>query len=142
MKESPTGHAETKPTGSVTCGSPLKPAIQVSRMTRTRNDSSASAPVSMRGAMHGAVGSASTVPGTTRGADPLARPLLFFPRRVGVALRYARRELHSLADAGAEFWLMLFNEWPVNAPDLPCLNDAETFAPRIEAVGSHRVMHC
>src|SRR5262249_37418900 len=49
--------------------------------------------------------------------------------------------LHSLADAGAELWLMLFNEWPVNAPDLPCLNDAKTFAPRIEAVGSHRVMH-
>src|SRR5262249_59331222 len=52
-----------------------------------------------------------------------------------------RRELHSLADAGAELWPMLFNEWPVNAPDLPCLNDAKTFAPRIEAVGSHRVMH-
>src|SRR5262249_35896007 len=120
MKESPTGHPETKPTGSVTCGSPLKPAIQVSRMTRTRNDSSRPEWVvgggrvggDARGGRQGEHGS-----GPADGADPLARLPLSFPRRVGVALRHGRRELHSLGDAGAELRPMLFNEWPVNAPD-------------------------
>src|SRR5262249_53310731 len=42
MNERPIGQPEIEATGRVTCGSPLKPARQVSRMTRTRNDSSAS----------------------------------------------------------------------------------------------------
>src|SRR5262249_56809640 len=79
--------------------------------------------------------------GLDQGANPLARALLFLPCRVSVALRYGRRELHSLADAGAELRPVPFDERPVDAPDLPRLNDAKTFAPGIEAVGSDDIMH-
>ena len=40
--------------------------MQVSRITRTRNDSSSLCGVSIFGAMHGAVGSATMVPGVIR----------------------------------------------------------------------------
>src|SRR5262249_45075918 len=75
------------------------------------------------------------------GANPFARALLFLPCHVSVALRYGRRELHSLADAGAELRPIPFDERPVDAPDLPRLNDAKTFAPGIEAVGSDGIMY-
>ena len=50
------------PAGRVTCGSPLIPAMQVSRITRTRNDSISGPGVSVSGAMQGAVGKARIVP--------------------------------------------------------------------------------
>src|SRR5688500_2756124 len=37
MNESPTGEPATIPTGNVTCGRPLWPDMQVSRMARRRN---------------------------------------------------------------------------------------------------------
>src|SRR5215813_6950379 len=63
MKDSPTGQPASDPMGRVSWGSPLRPAMQVRRMTRTRNDSSASDGVFNSGATQGAVGSARMVPG-------------------------------------------------------------------------------
>ena len=60
--------------------------MQVSRITRTRKDSSASCGVSIFGAMQGAVGSATIVPGLIMRADVLAGRRVHRARRLGLRL--------------------------------------------------------
>src|SRR3989442_11777525 len=73
INDSPAGQPATVPTGRFICGSPPIPAMQVSRITRTRKDSIASLLKSIGGAIDGAVGSATMVPGGTS-ARTWARP--------------------------------------------------------------------
>ena len=142
MNDSPAGQPATVPIGMLICGRPASPAMQVSRMTRTRNDSSSSPVMSMRGAMQGAVGSATTVPGGTRprrwaraGADDPAR-------RVGLRGRHGRGERHALLDAGSERRLGARDEIAEGRPGLARLHDAERLAPAVEAVGRDAVCAC
>ena len=82
--------------------------MQVSRITRTRNSSHRRASrCRSRGAMHGALGSAKTVPGVAICVTRVAHLAAHGARIVGVHLFGHRRgELHALADAGPELRVM------------------------------------
>ncbi len=109
--------------------------MQVSRITCRRWASSAAGGVSISGAIDGAVGSATTVPGLisaqmcSRAAARTARA------RVGLRLRDGRCDLHAFGDAGAELRLLVFDEAAVHLPDLVGLDHAHRFAPLIEPAG-------
>src|SRR5215510_12286987 len=66
MNDRLTGQPDTVPAGMATGGRPDIPARQVIRITRIRYDSSTAVALSMAGAIEGAVGRASTVPGIAR----------------------------------------------------------------------------
>src|SRR5262245_60889115 len=66
MTDRLTGQPDTVPAGMATGGRPDRPARQVIRITRIRYASSIAVSVSMAGAIAGAVGRASTVPGIAR----------------------------------------------------------------------------
>ena len=55
MKDIPAGIPASVPIGMVICGKPLIPAMQVRRITRTRNSSRSDAVEFFNGAMYGAL---------------------------------------------------------------------------------------
>ena len=135
INESPTGHPETVPAGRLTWGSPARPAEQVSRITCRRWASSAAGGVSISGAIEGAVGSATTVPGLIRlrrWSRAAARTALAASACAGGD---GRSDLHALGDAGAELRMLFFDEAAVHLPDLVGLDHAHRFAPLIEPAG-------